>query len=68
MTIVPSYDYATLKPWGLYSYVPSFIILRLVVAYEGLLEIIHHNLRVFKNKLVFQEYVYVAILDKEELR
>ena len=43
MTLVSSYSYATLKPWCLYSYVPSFIMLRLVVAYEGLFDILRHN-------------------------
>ena len=27
------YQYATIKPWGLYSYMPSFIMLSLMVAY-----------------------------------
>ena len=34
-TLVSSYIYATLKPW--YSYLQSFIMLRLMVAYEGLI-------------------------------
>ena len=39
MTLVSSYNYATLKPWGLYSYVRCFIMLRLMVAYEDLIEL-----------------------------
>ena len=43
MTLVSSYIYATLKLWGLYSYVPSFMKPLLMVAYEGLLEIAHYD-------------------------
>ena len=46
------YSYAT---W-LYSHVPNFIMLRLIVAYEGLLGIKHHDLK----KLGFQEYIFVG--------
>ena len=44
MTVMSSYNYATIKPWGLY--VPSCVMLRLMIAYEGLLEILHHNQKI----------------------
>ena len=39
--------------------------LRLMVVYEGLFEILHHNF--FFNKLGFEEYVFVGNLDNVEL-
>ena len=35
--------YATLKRRGLYGYVPSFIMLRLMFVNEGLFELLHHD-------------------------
>ena len=35
--------------------------MRLMVAYEGLIEILNHNLD--QKKIVFQEYVFVGYLD-----
>ena len=55
MTLVSSDNYATLKLWRLYSYVPRFIMLCPLVAYdyEGILEILHQDLT--NNKLGFEE-------------
>ena len=59
MTLVSSYNYATLKHSGLYSYVPSFInILLLMVSYEGIFEILHNIC--FFNKLGFELYVFAG--------
>ena len=65
MTLLSSYNYATLKSWGLYSYVPSCIMLRLMIVYEGIIEILHHDF--FHNKLGFEVYVFVGRWGKEEL-
>ena len=43
MTFVSFYNNATLKPQGLYSCVPSFNMLRLMVIYEGRIEILQHD-------------------------
>ena len=73
MTLLLSYNYAKLKPWELYSYVPSFIMLPLIVAYEGLLEILQilkkkiKNVKFKNSKLGFQEYVLVGNLGIEDL-
>ena len=40
----------------------SFIMLRLMVAYEGLIEMLHH---VFLNELGFEVYVFVGNLGEE---
>ena len=53
MTLVSSDNYTTLKHWRLYSYVPRFIMLCPLVAYEGILVILHQDLT--NNKLGFEE-------------
>ena len=35
MSLMSTYNYATLKSRGLYIYVPSCIMLRLMIAYKG---------------------------------
>ena len=42
-TVKSSRNYVTIKPCGLYSYVSSFNMLRLIVVYDGLFEILHHD-------------------------
>ena len=52
MTMKSSCSYATiLESRGLYSYVPSFIILRLMFTYDGLFEILHNDLKI--NRLMY---------------
>ena len=51
MTLVSSYNYATLKLDGYVAMCRSFIMLRLMVAYGGLLEIWNHYLVFKTNKL-----------------
>ena len=45
------------QPW-VYSYVLALIMLRLMVAYTDLIEILHHNL----NKRGYKEYVLVGVI------
>ena len=56
MTLVSSYNYATLKHSRLYSYVPSFIII--LLSYEGIFEILHNIC--FFIKLGFELYVFAG--------
>ena len=44
VALVSSFNYATINPRGLCSYGPSFLMLRLMVTYEGLFEILHHDI------------------------
>ena len=65
MNLVSSYNYATLKHWGLYSHVPSFLMLRLMVV---LMVYLKYHITIFLfNKLGFKQYVFVKSLSKKEL-
>ena len=51
--MVSSYNYVTLKYWGLYSYVPGLLLL-LVAVKENLLDILHHKfLKSGSNRISF---------------
>ena len=62
MTSTSSYNYDIKAMVIIDRYVPSFIMMYLMVTFEGLIEISHHDL--FFNKPGFMEYVFVGNLAK----